>query len=362
MDLAFFKALTESQETMSLATILHVKGSSPRHAGTKMLFGERSGRIGTIGGGASEAGIVETCRQCLRDRRAMMLEVKALGEDTAGAEMICGGSYRVLIEPLEDIEPYRQAAVRLERGERVLFVKRLLARPDASLRVETSLFDESGERIEGRLDALAAQTDKTVLSGGNPRFVEEQQTYYELALPDEKLLILGGGHVGQALAAAALALGFQVTVVDDRPEVIDAANFPAKIRTVVGDFAQAIAEFPFDASTYIVVLTRAHTIDLECLRALMRREYRYAGLMGSLRKTRFLIEQLLADGFDPAKVNALCAPIGLEIGAETPEELAVSIFGEIIAVRRNAKMLTQARQARADRRAGGKPSALPAGR
>ncbi len=351
MDLAIFKTLTESQETLCLATILHVKGSSPRHAGTKMLFGEKSGRLGTIGGGSSEAGIIEACRQCLRDRRPALLEVKALGADPAGAEMICGGRYRVLVEPVENIEPYRQATARLQRGERVLFVKRLLDRPDAALGVETALLDESGELIDGRLDEIAAPAVGEALGSGRPRFVEERRTYYEVALPEEKLLILGGGHVGQALAAAAQRLAFQVTVADDRREVIAAAHFPDAVRTVVGDFAQAIAQFPFDASTYVAVLTRTHQLDLECLRTLMKHDYRYVGLMGSLRKTRFLTDQLLADGFDPIKVDALCAPIGLDIGAETPQEIAVSILGEMIAFRRNAKILAQLRQVRAERRA-----------
>ena len=92
--------------------------------------------------------------------------------------------------------------------------------------------------------------------------------------------------------------------------------------------------FPFDASTYAVIVTRGHLADLESLRAVLKKPWRYAGMIGSRKKVRLMLEQALADGFDPARVAAVCAPIGLDIGAETPEELAIAIVGELVAVRR----------------------------
>ena len=94
--------------------------------------------------------------------------------------------------------------------------------------------------------------------------------------------------------------------------------------------------FPFDSATYVVMVTRGHLTDLECVRALLPRKYRYAGFIGSERKAKLLREQLAADGFEQAKIDALHAPIGLAINAETPAELAVAILAEIVAVRRHA--------------------------
>jgi xanthine dehydrogenase accessory factor len=189
------------------------------------------------------------------------------------------------------------------------------------------------------------------LADGRPWYDEAAGTFCDPLLPEEKLLILGGGHVAKALAGMAPALGFTVTVVDDRPEFIRQDRFPEGVRALQSAFEPAVAEFPFDAATCAVIMTRGHLLDLACVRAVLKRPYRYAGFMGSARKTRLILEQLEKDGCDPARVAALWAPIGLDIGAETPAELAVAILAELVAVRRNAGILTDLRRALPGRRA-----------
>ena len=231
----------------------------------------------------------------------------------------------------------------------MVFVKRFISIADADPVVDVALIDRHGDTLYGCVDEATRQQAMCALDSGAPRFDAQSATYYEPAAPEEKLLILGGGHVGRALAVAASALDFQITVVDDRPGVIAEANLPQKVRTLVADYDRAIAEFPFDSATYAVVVTRGHHLDLVCLRALLTKECRYVGLMGSLRKTRLLVDEVRKEGFDPARIGALCAPIGLDIGAETPEELAVAILSEIIAFRRSARILSPLKQARKDR-------------
>jgi len=138
------------------------------------------------------------------------------------------------------------------------------------------------------------------------------------------------------LASAACPLGFAVTVADDRPEFLVPERYPAGVATLCGSYAEIVDRFPFDASTYVVIVTRGHRADLESLRAVLVKTWRYAGLIGSKRKVRLLTEQVLADGYDRVRVESVHTPIGLDIGAETPEELAVSIAGELVAVRRGA--------------------------
>jgi xanthine dehydrogenase accessory factor len=154
--------------------------------------------------------------------------------------------------------------------------------------------------------------------------------------PQEKLIILGGGHVGQALAAMAAGLDFEVTVVDDRTHFAAPGRFPPAVRTLCAGYAEAIGAFPFDSATYAVIVTRGHLFDLECIRGVLARKYRYAGFIGSARKSKLLKAQAVSDGFEKSRVDTLHAPIGLDIAAETPAEIAVSILGEIVAVRRNA--------------------------
>lgn len=351
MDHILFKAITDSRQRLTLATIIDVKGSSPRHAGTKMLVAHDGTRTGTIGGGRSEARTLDACRKSRETGLNLLLETKMLGEGTASTEMICGGSHRVLIESTVDPEPYRQALALLHQGKRVVFVKRLLGYPDEELQgVDVGLVDAQGVPLCGELVGLDTTRVARALQSGAANFDASAGLYYEPLLPEEKLLLLGSGHVGQTVARCATAAGFRVTVVDDRPEVIEAAHFDATIRTVVASYEQAIADFPFDAATYVVVVTRGHHLDLQCLRAILTRDYRYAGLMGSRRKTRILIEQAIADGFDAEKIDALCTPIGLDIGAESPEELAVAIVAEMIAFRREARILPALKHARKARR------------
>jgi xanthine dehydrogenase accessory factor len=215
---------------------------------------------------------------------------------------------------------------------------------------ETALMDGHGAWVEGSLQGVDLPSARRALASGHPVLVEEAGLLYDPLLPEEKLLILGGGHVGRALAALAPGLGFQVTVGDDRPAFLEPGRFPPGVATLGGTYADIVAGFPFDPSTFVVIVTRGHLSDLECVRAVLPRPHRYAGLMGSLRKTRLVLEQVAADGFDPGKVEALRAPIGLEIGAETPEELAVAIAAELIAARRQSDCLEAVHGARKARR------------
>jgi xanthine dehydrogenase accessory factor len=274
-----------------------------------------------------------------------------VGAQVVGPDMVCGGVSTLLIEYLADPFPYRLALERLTRGERVLFVKRLPGVTAGTDKLDLRLLDESGTPLFGRADRPGDRAAGQALDRGKPWFDPDAGVFYDPVFPQEKLLILGGGHVGQALAAQAPALGFAVTVADERPEYLAPERFPAGVDTILGGFAPAIADFPFDGSTYAVVVSRGHLTDLECVRALLLRPYRYAGFMGSGRKCSLIIDQVLADGTDPAKVATLCGPIGLEIGAETPAELANAILGEMIAVRRNARVLPELKRARESRRA-----------
>src|ERR1019366_6983654 len=126
---------------------------------------------------------------------------------------------------------------------------------------------------------------------------------------------------------------------------------PPEIDRIHGEFAQVMAELPLDTSTYIVMVTRNHVLDLTCVRAVLPRNYRYVGVMGSARKIRMMVKQLLQEGFDPTRIDALFTPIGMNIDAETPPELAISILAEIVAVRHNSKIVATVQQVHAARRA-----------
>jgi xanthine dehydrogenase accessory factor len=174
--------------------------------------------------------------------------------------------------------------------------------------------------------------------------------FYDSLLPVEKLLILGGGHVGAALATLALPLGFTVWLADDRSGVASEGRLPAGVGLLTGSFPEIVENFPLDPSSYVVVVTRGHSHDLECLRSLLRKDCLYIGLIGSARKTRLILGRLEEDGFSREKVAGLCAPVGLDIGAETPAEIAIAILAEMIAFRRNSPLLPVFLESRLNRR------------
>lgn len=341
--LQILQAIAADPTERVLCTVMRVKGSAPRHAGAKMLVGRAGRLLGSIGGGRGEALVLAACLDALASGQSRALELDMQGLEIEGPAMVCGGTSRILVEPLGAPAPYRTALELLRKGQSALLVKRLKTG-------ETALLDGNGEWAEGSLTGIDLQSARHALQSGRPVLAEEQGLLYDPLLPQEKLLILGGGHVGCALAALAPGLGFQVTVGDDRPDFLAPGRFPAAVATLGGTYTDIVATFPFDASTFVVIVTRGHLNDLECVRAVLPRPYRYAGFMGSQRKTQLVLDQVAKEALDPLKLTALRAPIGLEIGAETPEELAVAIAAELIAARRASACLEIVHGARQARR------------
>jgi xanthine dehydrogenase accessory factor len=325
--------------------VIQVKGSAPRHVGSKMLAGPEGLLAGSVGGGLGEATALAACREALATGQPTILKIEMQGTEAEGPDMVCGGFSQILVEPASSTAPYRAALDLVAKGERALLVKRVLTG-------ETTVLGEKGEGDVEGLAGLPRSQAAQALDSGRAVLLEAEGLFLDPVLPREKLLILGGGHVGRALAAITPGLGFTVTVGDERREFLEPERFPASVSTRLGSFSDIVEGFPFDLSTYVVIVTRGHLCDLECARAVVAKPYRYAGLMGSKRKTRLVLGQLLADGRDPAKVDALYAPVGQDIGAETPEELAVAIAGELVAVRHGAACLAAWGEERRSRRRG----------
>lgn len=160
--------------------------------------------------------------------------------------------------------------------------------------------------------------------------------YVRRFVPEDRLILLGGGHIARPLCHIAAMLDFAVTVVDDRPSFANTERFPEAARVLCDGFAHAIERLQIRPTDYICVITRGHRWDGECLRQILRGEYpSYLGMIGSRRRVTGLLGLLREEGFDAEKLEAIHTPIGLKIGAETPAEIAVSICAELIAHRRS---------------------------
>jgi xanthine dehydrogenase accessory factor len=174
-----------------------------------------------------------------------------------------------------------------------------------------------------------ASYDNGLICGGT------LEIFVEPILPQPMLYIFGGGHVSMALAAAAHTAGFGIGVIDDRPQFANQQRFPMA-REIHASYEEAFAQLQPNAASYLVIVTRGHKDDLRVLRWAVGTQARYIGMIGSKRKVLSVYRALEQEGIPAEKFERVHAPVGLEIGALTPEEIAISITAELIAVRRNA--------------------------
>lgn len=251
--------------------------------------------------------------------------------------------------------PARQIAAEvlraIESGPPVL-VATVIAAPDASVVGSKMLVRMAGTALGtlGVLDRAVHQEAGDAFrrggvsthhydAKGDPirRSQADERSYTVMLEVHERparLLIVGGGHIGKALAEIGAMCGFHITVIDDRPEYANEERFPGAESVIRGRFDEVLAEYPVDESTYAVCVTRGHRHDEVGLRRLAGRGAAYVGMIGSKRRVSAVLQHLIDEGMDRAAVEAVHTPIGLDIGAETPEEIAVSIMAEIIGVRR----------------------------
>lgn len=344
---------------VAVAAITAVLGSAPRHLGSMMLFREDGSSLGTIGGGKVELEAAAAAAKVLAERRSLGIEVEMTGAEATGASPICGGRVGVTVEYVapggRERAAYGAAAAVLAKGEKAVIAARALGQGEGHEGgCALAAFDGSGCLLAGARDAAGEASPSAAAraaAASNGFLADGGGICYTLVTPADRLLILGGGHVGLALARLATQLDFLVTVGDERPEFAAAGRFPAEVETRAGAWADIVAGCPIDSASSIVVATPNHQGDLACVRAVMGRGYRYAGFVGSRRKTKMILDQLEAEGFDPAEVRALRAPIGVDIGAETPAEIAASILTELVAARRSPSALAAMDEARLARRA-----------
>ena len=200
--------------------------------------------------------------------------------------------------------------------------------------------------VSDALDQQARAVAEEVWSSRQPAFADP--LFAELHALSEPLIIFGAGHIAVPLAGIAHGLGFRVKVLDDRDEFAHPARFPADIEVQTLDFTHPLRDVVIDERSYVILLTRAHKYDFDCLRTLLAQpaQPRYIGMIGSKRRVRAAFKALLEDGVSRGLLASVHAPVGIEIGAETPAEIAVSIAAQLIQVRRGFDTNTKASDAR----------------
>ncbi len=206
--------------------------------------------------------------------------------------------------------------------------------------VETVIHGTSGDLktdLERRLTAVKPVADAKGRSYARVTAEGDDSalTVQEPVLPQERLIVLGGGHIAMPVCEFGAKCGFHVCVVDDRPDFANRSRFPDAAQVICDSFENGIRQLNITPFDYVVVITRGHRHDADCLRVLLPgEEPAYLGMIGSRRRTKGLLAMLKEEGFDEARIDKICTPIGLNIGAVTPAEIAVSILSEVIAYKR----------------------------
>jgi xanthine dehydrogenase accessory factor len=342
--------LAEGGGSFALALILKAEGSTPRKAGVKAVIDENGCIWGTVGGGLVEAECQRRAVEACKSKRAVVFDIQLGGAATAEDVPICGGTMRILLDPTaaKDRAAYARAAEALHRRERGVLLT--VMRTAAETEVAAQWFSE--EAIPSQSPFPGTESIRSCLARETPGlFVEDSEksaarleVFVEPVIPKRLLLIVGGGHVGQALAAQAGLIGFDITVIDDRPEFTDPALFPDGVTTRCGDIPKEVANFPVAEDTYIVVVTRGHKHDADALRACIHSPAAYIGMIGSKRKVALIRKDFIETGIaTEQEFNRVFAPIGLDIGSVTVPEIATSITAQLIAVRRKGSSCTTVR-------------------
>ena len=340
---SLFRQLVESADRQAAyCRLVETRGSTPQKAGAMMIVYPDGSQAGTLGGGCVEA---EVKRRALAIREAGAAEVAKFQLDSDYGwddGLICGGRMLVLIEPMQAAatQAYFAALASLaERGagftEAIVFDGEAsgLAAPasyvfDADGRLLTHLH---GEPMGGDAPAEVRRHLKPL--AGRPRPYAAQGIAYLTSLPRCRLVIVGGGHVGKAMADLAADLDFDVWVVDDRTDIVSADRFPKAQRRLAGPVEQILPEVEITSSTYCLIVTRGHNHDEEALFHLVDRGAAYVGMIGSRRKIKLIFDDLLNEGISPEALQRVHAPVGLDIGSQTVPEIAVSICAELISHR-----------------------------
>jgi len=333
----------KSNKKFVISTVTRTQGSTPQKPGAKLLVREDGSGVGTLGGGCVEGDIWFASSEKIKREESAEVRPYELNEDLAAKDgLVCGGTMHFMIDPIDnklEFEFFLDEIKKAYNGDKPVALvqvleskkkeeisKKILIREDGS---------KSGQLISEEIDEKLVKESRDLLALGKNKTLafDERLFYLEAFTTPPKLLIAGGGHVSKAIANLAKPLGFELNIFDDRDEFANKERFPEADDVKVASYGEGFDKFDVNANTFIIIATRGHRQDDTATKAALNTNASYVGLLGSKRKTILIIEKLLSEGIDEHTFNKLKAPVGINIGARTPEEIAISIISEILSFR-----------------------------
>lgn len=342
-----------------IATIIRQTGSSPRGKGARMVMNQAGQIAGSVGGGQLEEKIKKSFDLLISEKKAKVFEFTLSEKEAESLEMICGGSVSILVEPIlpdqaDLISMFHAIFETMQAQRHGWLISQLPARDQqqvskhgfisskgvftGNLPLDFQL--ESGFLRNIKIDDLNSNWVSFENGLRSPLEISSNIGAYFVE-PVGKLctcFIIGAGHIASKLAPLTRLVGFSTIVLDDRPEYVSLERFPtADNRIVVEGFQDVFSQILVEQDSFIVIVTRGHNSDRDVLGQALNSPAAYIGMIGSRRKIALTFESLQKQGFSEDKLQKVRTPIGLSIGAETPEEIAVSIVAEMIQVRAKLK-------------------------
>ncbi|HEY4310419.1 MAG TPA: XdhC family protein [Pirellulales bacterium] len=321
--------------------LVETRGSTPQKAGAAMLVFADGSQAGTLGGGCVEAEVKRRALAVLEQGEPELCSFQLDNDYGWDDGLICGGRMLILVEPLRSLSEaayFARLQEQLERGsgcvEAIVFDAEKSGLPAPTCYLASDAGQLLSSRHTGDTAPLPGVVrDVIAESAARHRPQAISGVAYLTHRARCRLLIVGGGHVGQAVANIAADLDFDVWVLDDRAEYVARGRFPRADRLILGNIGESLSQLEITPDTFALIVTRGHNHDEEALYHLVDRGARYVGMIGSRRKIRLIFDDLVAQGVSPEALAKVFAPVGIEIGSQTVAEIAVSILAELVAHR-----------------------------
>lgn len=315
---------------VALATVVETWGSAPRQAGAKMSINEKTEMAGSVSGGCVETAVVQEALDSLADGKPRLLNYGVSDDAAWDVGLACGGRMSIYLEPLD--KPWWEMVRGRVRENQPFTTATIISGECAGQKI---LLGNSGvlySTIQSDLQDKLVQ-EALGCTTTTHRQLDEVDVLIDVYCPAPHVIIIGGAHVAMALKDIAHVLGFRVIIIDPRRAFATPERFPdvEAISHLYPD--KALVEMGLNTDSYVAILTHDPKIDDPALRVALPSPAPYIGVLSSKRTHEKRIERLTADGVDPELLKHIHTPIGLEIGARTPEEIALCIMAEIVAVR-----------------------------
>ncbi len=322
-----------SEQKIVLARTIKCSGSTPRDAGTMCIITQEEKLIGTIGGGLLEYRVQKQGLEVLKKEKSFIYQFHLTNEKLADAGMICGGRVDIYMEPLF-----------YENKETVLLFKTIAKHiADNRAGILATKVENGIHALDTDARMFIKEDDKKTIFGIDQKKInlvtpcdlisfkdKNMDIFVEKIAGSPEVFIFGAGHVSMFAAQLAKMVGFRIIVIDDREKFASKKRFPDADNIIVIDFAKAFDQLNIRQNSYILIITRGHLYDKLILEKALGTKASYIGMIGSIRKRNIIYKDLMDKGFLKDDLEKVCSPVGIDINAQTPEEIAISIVGELI--------------------------------